>query len=49
MSIAIRNWREARRFRTTLQHLRSLSPQQLRALGISPSEIEHLAQECSRL
>lgn len=49
MSLAIRNWRQSRRYRSTVRRLRSLSRTELNALGIRPGDIEHLAEEVSRL
>jgi len=42
-------WRQHRRFRSTSRALRSLTPQQLRAHGIRPSEIDHLACQAARV
>lgn len=49
MSTVIRNWVQGRRYHQRVHHLRALSPAQLQALGIEPSQIEHLAQEVSRV
>ena len=45
----IRDWRAFRRYRVTVRQLRSLPPEELRALGIAPDRIEHLAYEASRI
>ena len=39
----IRDWRAFRRYRVTVRQLRLLPPEELRALGIAPDRIEHLA------
>ena len=43
MSTAIRNWVQAHRYQATLRQLQALSSDELRALGIAPSQIDHLA------
>ena len=47
MSTMIRNWVQAHRYQETVRQLQALSAQELRALGIAPSQIEHLAAEVS--
>jgi uncharacterized protein YjiS (DUF1127 family) len=47
MTQAIRSWRQTRRFRAMVRELKALSPRELAALGIRPSEINHLALEAS--
>jgi len=48
MSAAIRNWVQTHRYQATLRQLQALSAAELRALGIAPSQIEHLASEVAR-
>jgi uncharacterized protein YjiS (DUF1127 family) len=48
MTTAIRRWAQSHRHQATLRQLRALTSTELRALGIAPSEIEHLALEASR-
>ena len=43
----IRDWRRVRRYRTTIDQLRALSPEELGALGIRPAEISRLAWAAS--
>lgn len=47
MSDMIRSWVQNHWYNQTVRHLRALSPGQLRALGIGPAQIEHLASEIS--
>ena len=49
MCTAIRQWVQAHRYQETMRQLCSLSTQELRTLGITPSQIEHLALEASRV
>jgi uncharacterized protein YjiS (DUF1127 family) len=49
MSTNIRRWVQSYRYQQTIRQLRALSREELRALGITPSEIEHLAAEASRV
>jgi uncharacterized protein YjiS (DUF1127 family) len=49
MTQAIRSWRRSRRFRATVRELKALSPRELRALGIRPTDISRLALEASRV
>jgi uncharacterized protein YjiS (DUF1127 family) len=49
MNTAIRRWRELRRFRTTVRELQTLSPRELRDLGIRRAEITRLAARAARL
>ena len=48
MTAAIRRWTQTYRYETTLRALRVLSPAELQALGVAPSQFEHLALEVSR-
>jgi uncharacterized protein YjiS (DUF1127 family) len=48
MHTMIRTWLQARRYRAALRQLTSLSPADLNALGIAPTEIDRLAREVSR-
>jgi uncharacterized protein YjiS (DUF1127 family) len=48
MSTAIRKWVQSHCYQATIRQLQALSAQDLRALGIAPSQIEHLATEVSR-
>ena len=48
MNTLIRTWLRARRYRAALRQLTSLSPADLNALGIVPTEIDRLAREVSR-
>jgi uncharacterized protein YjiS (DUF1127 family) len=48
MNTLLRRWLRARRYRAALRQLTSLSPRELEALGITPTEIERLAREASR-
>lgn len=48
MTTAIRTWAQSHRYHATLRQLRALSPSELQALGILPSQIDHLATEASR-
>ena len=48
MSTAIRSWVQAHHYQATLRQLQALSNEELRALGIAPSQIEHLAAEVAR-
>jgi uncharacterized protein YjiS (DUF1127 family) len=48
MSTAIRNWVQSHRYQATLRELQALSSNELRALGIARSRIEHFAREASR-
>ena len=48
MHTMIRTWLQARRYRAALRQLTSLSPADLNALGIVPTEIDRLAREVSR-
>jgi hypothetical protein len=48
MTKAIRSWRQSRRFRATVRALEALTPGQLGALGILPTDIGRLALEASR-
>jgi uncharacterized protein YjiS (DUF1127 family) len=43
ISRQFQRWRRTRRYRTTVRQLRSLPPQDLRALGVPPGDIERLA------
>jgi len=47
MSTIIRNWVQAHRYHETVRQLQALSSEELSALGIAPSQIEHLAAEVS--
>jgi uncharacterized protein YjiS (DUF1127 family) len=47
MPTAIRNWVQSHRYQITIRQLQALSAEELRALGIAPSQIEHLATEVS--
>ncbi len=49
MSTAIRSWRRSRRFQSTVRQLKALSPPELNALGIHPTEITRLALAAARL
>jgi uncharacterized protein YjiS (DUF1127 family) len=49
MTEAFRRWRSARRYRSTLRELRSLTVRQLSELGITPLEIQRLAREAARI
>ena len=49
MTKFIRKWSRARRYRATLRQLKSLSLRELRALGIAPTEIDHLAFAASQV
>ena len=49
MSTAIRNWVQTHRYQQTIRQLQALSTQDLRALGIAPTQIEHLAAEVSKV
>ena len=48
MASAIRNWVQTQRYQEIVRQLSALSPAELRALGIAPSQIDHLAREASR-
>ena len=48
MTTAIRRWAQSHRYQATLRQLRALPSEELRALGIAHSQIEHLAVEVSR-
>ena len=48
MTTAIRNWIQSHRYQITIRQLEALSAEELRVLGIAPSQIEHLAVEVSR-
>jgi uncharacterized protein YjiS (DUF1127 family) len=48
MCTAIRHWVQSHRYQETVRQLRALSAEELRVLGITPSQIEHLALEASR-
>ena len=48
MPTAIRNWVQSHRYQITIRQLEALSAEELRVLGIAPSQIEHLATEVSR-
>ena len=48
MTTAIRRWTQSHRYQATVRQLKALPSADLRALGISPSQIEHLAIEASR-
>jgi uncharacterized protein YjiS (DUF1127 family) len=48
MSATIRRWVQTHRYRETVRQLRSLQSAELRALGIAPRQIEHLAQAASQ-
>ena len=48
MSTAIRKWVQSHRYQVTIRRLQALSAEELRALGIAPAQIEHLALEVSR-
>jgi len=48
MTAVIRRWVECHRYQETIRQLRALSSRELSALGIAPSQIEHLALEASR-
>ena len=48
ITTAIRRWAQSHRYQAMLRQLRALPSADLRALGISPSQIEHLAIEASR-
>jgi len=48
MTTAIRNWVQTYRYQETMRQLLALSSEELRALGIAPSQIEHLAVQVSR-
>ena len=44
----IRKWSRARRYRALVRQLRALPARELRALGIAPAEIDHLAFAASQ-
>ena len=48
MTEAIRSWRRERRYRVAMQALNALSSRELRALGISRTQIPRLAKEAAR-
>ena len=48
MTAALRTWAQTHRYQVTLRQLQALSVDELRALGIPQSQIEHLAAEASR-
>jgi uncharacterized protein YjiS (DUF1127 family) len=48
MCTAIRHWVQSHRYEQTVRQLQALSAEELRALGITPSQIEHLALEATR-
>jgi len=49
MKTSIRCWRQTMRYRAMVSRLRALPTGELRALGIEPRQIRHLAFEVSRL
>ena len=49
MTTAISSWRKDRSFRAMVRELNALSPRELGALGIRPTDINHLAHEASRI
>lgn len=48
MTATFRLWVQAHRYQETVRQLRALSATEMQALGIKPSQFEHLAQELSR-
>jgi uncharacterized protein YjiS (DUF1127 family) len=48
MGAFIRRWRQARRYRVTLQRLQSLSSVELHELGIAPWDIDRLARKSAQ-
>ena len=48
MTTEIRQWVQSHRYRALVRHLKALPSNDLRALGIAPSQINHLAFEVSR-
>jgi len=48
MTTEIRQSVQSRRYRALVRHLKALPSTDLRALGIAPSQINHLAFEVSR-
>jgi uncharacterized protein YjiS (DUF1127 family) len=48
MTATVRRWVQAHRYQETVRQLRALSVTEMRALGINPSQFEHLALEISR-
>ena len=46
---SIRAWRQSRRYRAAVRKLLSATPGELKALGISPEQVPHLAFEMTRL
>jgi uncharacterized protein YjiS (DUF1127 family) len=49
MSKILTHWRQNRRFHSTARALRALTPKQLRAHGIRPSDIDRLACQAARV
>jgi uncharacterized protein YjiS (DUF1127 family) len=47
MTTAIGRWVQSHRYRVMVRQLRSLPSTELRALGIAPSQIDHLAFRAS--
>ena len=47
MSKFIRKWFRTRRYHTTVRRLNSLSPDELREMGIAPWDIDHLARKAA--
>ena len=48
MTATVRRWVQCHRYQETIRQLQALSPAELRALGIAPSQIDHLALAASR-
>lgn len=48
MTATVRRWVQTHRYQETIRQLQALSAEELRVLGIAPSQIEHLALEVSR-
>ena len=49
MTQAFRSWRKRHRYTATVRALQALSASDLNALGITPSQIPHLALEVSSI
>ena len=47
MTTAFRRWVQSRRYQAMVRQLKALPSTELRALGIAPSQIDHLALEVS--
>jgi uncharacterized protein YjiS (DUF1127 family) len=48
MTATVRRWVQTHRYEETVRQLQALSAAELQALGITPSQIEHLALQATR-